>query len=1011
MPSDLTEKLASRIQVHHYGVGQTIFRKGEEADLFYIINTGRVREVLHGEKETTLAVLTGGECPGAVSMLSGERRFADAVVEEDVELYVIYKEDLLRLFSTYPEMNRHFNRILSQKISRFFELFEKEKIEIVREQREDLEKERELALIEKIAALFKTTADMESRLSSVVGLMKESLKTDACSLYIVDTLSDQLILQASSGLELPENKTVALRVNEGVTGWVVKNREPVTLEDAGLDSRIKYLREIHEERFKSLLSVPLISGGECLGAINFQTISPRKYSYEEIRGTAIAGAQIASAYYSSLLEKKVTDELNTLRSEKRALPEDFKGDSPFIRKINRFIETAAQTDRAVLICGEDGTGKELLARLIHSANSRNTGPFIEVDCSFFPADTWGDELFGTEKEGEAFPANKIPGFIEKADKGVLFLKNIDRLNSACQVKLFNFIKSGLFNRVGSLSAHRANVRIIATTWKDLKPLVLNGSFSPNFYSSLGGFVFKTVPLRKMKREIPDLSSYLLKKISRKRRCEGILLSEAAEKKLQSYDWPGNVTELENALNGAAILASGKTIEPEHLFFPSSSPGEKPVYRVFKIRWLNQLFKSRFFPDVLGTSVLFLFALTLFVLFALPQNAWFNSFLWSGGWFFLFLSLFFVGRVFCAVCPFMRVGELARKVMKTTGAKPGPLSRYGEIFAGVFIFAIFYLEGAFGLHEQPVYTGILLLTITAGAVVCSVFFLRRAWCRYLCPLGSLLGLFSLSSLFSLGANRHVCIYRCSDHSCYTGTKQGEPGCQLFLHPYGAETPQHCVLCMQCHKNCPYDSVSLNLQFPASEVASVTQPSFLGALVSAGLLGILPVENGGLLSPAGSYFPKIMEGTGMSFPGTYSTLFLGAALFPAAGMIAVERFFGGHDLKKSIFRFTRFAYALLPMALIGHMALYGKKTVSWGETAFSGTGFNYIDFYSANLVFLALFAVLVVFGVAGTVHSFFRICRKSPSTLYMNKKSRFGYGAFLSVYVLLYFFSILNEGVLL
>tara|TARA_B100000315_G_scaffold8245_1_gene8202 strand:+ start:54582 stop:57656 length:3075 start_codon:yes stop_codon:yes gene_type:complete len=1005
MPVDLVEKTASAIQVHHYGAGQTIFRKDEEAMTFYIIHTGMVREVLRGnnEEETTISVLKSGDPFGAISILTGQRRKLDAVVEEDVELYVIYKQDMDRLLSEYPAMNMYFNRTLSEKLDMFFEHFNREKIRIVDKEKLSHEKEKKLSLINEITKLLSIAEDIELKLFPVVDLLKKRMNADACSLFIIDNLSDRLILEASSGLELPEGKTIAMRGNEGITGWVVNNREAVSLENAESDPRVKFISEIHEERFKSLLSIPLIAGEETLGAINFQTIEPRKYNYEEIRGMIIAGGQIAMVLYNAMLKKRLDVDIDTLETEKGAVAGEFVGKSSSIKRINKFVAKVADSKKSVLLEGEEGTGKELLARFIHSSSRRKNGPFVEGDCRFFLKESWGDELFGME---EGTGASKIirRGLVEKADKGILYLKNVEKLNSACQVKIFNFLHSGLYNRVGSKIQHRANVRIICTAIADVKTMVFSGSFNKNSYESLNGFGFKTESLRKMRRDIPEFCGYLLKRIGRQTHKKGLSVSESAEKKLQSYHWPGNVAELENVLNGAAILTSGNIIEADHLFFPSRAPGDKPVYNLFLHSRISNLLKGKVFPDIFGKIGLIIFCLSISSMLFFPGENFLNSLFWSVGWFFIFSSTFLIGRVFCAVCPFMITGEIVQNWKSYKMTRSGTISQHGENLSMFFIFVIFWMEGSFGLQEKPFYTALLLLSITLGAVICAVVFERRVWCRYLCPMGRLLGISSLTSIFSLDADKHVCMYRCGTHECYTG-KETEPGCQLFLHPYAIESQQDCVLCMQCHKNCPYGSVKLNLQFPGTGIVAAASPSLALALTSTALVGILPVERGALLAPANDFFNKIVNGLGIDVILLYTAIFLGAAALPSLLLLLMERLLGGHDFKKSVYRLTRFGYSLLPLALLGHIAFYGKKTIEWLEAIISRTGVAQIDFFSANLVFYGIYAIIILLGAAGTIHTFIRIHRSDPPALTTGRKLMVGYTALIGFYTILYLLAVL------
>lgn len=329
--------------------------------------------------------------------------------------------------------------------------------------------------------------------------------------------------------------------------------------------------------------------------------------------------------------------------------------------------------------------------------------------------------------------------------------------------------------------------------------------------------------------------------------------------------------------------------------------------------------------------------------------------------------------------------------------------YGEYLALPVIFVILWMEGAFGFIQHPLFTALLLTAITLGAVVCSLLYQRRAWCRYLCPMGNLLGLFSLTSFLSINAERAVCMYRCEGHDCYTGRGE-EAGCQLSLHPYGIESQQHCVLCMQCHRNCPYGAVKLNLQFPATGILAVAEPSLIGAVASLALLGILPVEAGGPLAPGSFYLERLREASGFPIPVLYTLLFLLAAALPSLVFLFLEKVFGGYGWKRSLSRLTFLGYSVLPMALLGHIAFYGEKVVRWGEEIVGRLMGTPIDFLSANILFFGVYSLVILLGVGGTVHTYLRLRRSDPAALSSGRDLEAGYAAFLIFYTVVYLWTI-------
>jgi len=212
-------------------------------------------------------------------------------------------------------------------------------------------------------------------------------------------------------------------------------------------------------------------------------------------------------------------------------------------------------------------------------------------------------------------------------------------------------------------------------------------------------------------------------------------------------------------------------------------------------------------------------------------------------------------------------------------------------------------------------------------------------------------------------------------------------------------------MQCHKNCPFGAVNLNLQFPATGVLAMVKPSLLFSLASTGLLGVLPVETKAFLGPGSPLFEGLPGYLGMERVSLYTFIFLLAALLPSLLFITVEKVLGGYDTQKSISRLTSIGYSVLPLAVLGHVVFYLNKAVAWTEEAILDYASLPIDFLSANLLFYALYCVIILLGVFGSMHTFIRIVRHDPHLLPMNRKVQAGYMLILVLYM---FFYLLSSG---
>jgi transcriptional regulator with PAS, ATPase and Fis domain len=241
------------------------------------------------------------------------------------------------------------------------------------------------------------------------------------------------------------------------------------------------------------------------------------------------------------------------------------GISKEIEEVRAMAERAAQTDLTVLLLGETGTGKGLLARVIHETSRRRGKPFVQVNCAAIPSTLLESELFGYE-EGSFTGARRggMKGKFEQAQGGTIFLDEIADLDASLQAKVLHAIEEGEIYRLGGSSPVRLDVRLIAATNRDLESLVGCGAFRPDLYWRLNVVCIRLPPLRERRCDIPVLVDQLLPDIARRVGRPSLSVSEAAGEVLMNYSWPGNVRELRNVLEAAALLADGGVIYPHHL---------------------------------------------------------------------------------------------------------------------------------------------------------------------------------------------------------------------------------------------------------------------------------------------------------------------------------------------------------------------------------------------------------------------------------------------------------------
>lgn len=295
-------------------------------------------------------------------------------------------------------------------------------------------------------------------------------------------------------------------------------------------------------------STPIRDNGVLIGAvIVFRDVSQRHEADEKLR---------AAHQEVDRLRKRLELENAYLQEQIRidGNHHGIVGRSAAIQQTLRQIELVAPTDATVLIAGDSGTGKELVARAIHEASHRSHRPLIRVNCAAIPADLFESEFFGHVKG--AFPGamRDRTGRFELADGGTLFLDEVGGIPLALQGKLLRVLQESQFERVGEARTRDVDVRVIAATNRDLKALVRRGRFREDLYFRLNVFPIEVVPLRERADDIPLLAVHMLREASKKLRTGELRLTEGDARRLTQYVWPGNVRELQNVIERAAILA-------------------------------------------------------------------------------------------------------------------------------------------------------------------------------------------------------------------------------------------------------------------------------------------------------------------------------------------------------------------------------------------------------------------------------------------------------------------------
>ncbi|MFN8514555.1 MAG: sigma-54 dependent transcriptional regulator [Chloroflexia bacterium] len=285
--------------------------------------------------------------------------------------------------------------------------------------------------------------------------------------------------------------------------------------------------------------------------------------------------------------RRLTREVVTLKQQVAGDPRDIMiGHSGPMQAVYKTIGRVAGSDATILITGESGTGKELVAQMLHRTSPRRDGPFVAVNCAALTETLLESELFGHEKGAFTGAMAQRKGRFEQAGKGSIFLDEIGEMSPNTQKKLLRVLQERTFERVGGNVPVKIDVRVIAATNKDLLHESTTGNFREDLYYRLNVINIHMPPLRERKDDIPLLAAHFLGK-HRKRNGQGPMLAESAMQMLLDYDWPGNVRQLENTIERAAVLAQGGLIGPSHLVLSESTGAQEQLLTDALERLLDQ----------------------------------------------------------------------------------------------------------------------------------------------------------------------------------------------------------------------------------------------------------------------------------------------------------------------------------------------------------------------------------------------------------------------------------------
>ncbi len=420
---------------------------------------------------------------------------------------------------------------------------------------------RDLNSLLKVATGIGGIRDQDSLQWQLLGFIFEVVPAERGAVLLCDHPDEFTSTAAWDRLRGPGHP---VRVSRTVVQRALEERVGLLVSDVLGNESLRQVKTLFELKVRSLLCVPLLVADRVLGAIYLDTTSPTVQFDEGHLQVMTAVAGIASLAFDNVRHwEKLRQENQALRAEIE-LEHNMVGGSPAMRKVFDFIRRVAPTDSTVLIQGESGTGKELVARALHRNSSRAEQPFVAINCAAIAETLLESELFGHEKGAFTGAAAQKKGKVEVAEGGTLFLDEIGELAPGLQAKLLRVLQEREFERLGGTKPIKLNIRLIAATNRSLPEAVKAGTFRNDLYYRLNVVTLNIPALRERREDISVLAEHFAAKASRKCGMRAKPLSSEALGCLMNYDWPGNVREMENALERALVLGSTDSILPDDL---------------------------------------------------------------------------------------------------------------------------------------------------------------------------------------------------------------------------------------------------------------------------------------------------------------------------------------------------------------------------------------------------------------------------------------------------------------
>jgi formate hydrogenlyase transcriptional activator len=428
-----------------------------------------------------------------------------------------------------------------------------------------------LQLLLNLTARITSSLDRREVLRAIAANIRELIHADGVTVSLLDAASGKCRVLAA---DIPHGKGV-IKEELLLTPSAAAKKAMDTLKPVVMDSRerdecgIGMSETAVTEGVKAHCLIPLVNRGRILGFLSILRTTDTPFTSQDVDFLSRASGQIAIAIENALAYQEISELKDKLAQEKVYLEEEFRsemgfeqiiGNSAALKHVLQLVETVAPSDSTVLLLGETGTGKELIARAIHDRSRRNQRTLVKLNCAAIPTGLLESELFGHEKGAFTGAINQKIGRLELGDQGTLFLDEVGDIPTEIQPKLLRALQEQEFERLGSTHTRKVNVRLVAATNRDLDKMVANKEFRSDLYYRLNVFPIRIPPLRDRREDIPLLVSYFVQKYAKRMQKCIETVPAAVMKGLTNLEWPGNIRELENFMERAVLLTRGRSLE-------------------------------------------------------------------------------------------------------------------------------------------------------------------------------------------------------------------------------------------------------------------------------------------------------------------------------------------------------------------------------------------------------------------------------------------------------------------